>query len=470
MEHEFSILIVDDEAPARYSVRRALARENYALFEAASGEEALAHLDDAGNAPVDLVLLDLSMPGMDGMETLSRIRTMASPPEVIMITAHGSERLAVEAIRRGALDYIAKPYEIDELLAAIRNVMERIRLLRENKRLRDELARSNGERVMLGESPAMHKLFERIDTVAQVNVTVLVRGESGTGKELIARAIHERSGRNDGPFIAVNAAAIPEGLVESELFGHERGAFTGAEKRRIGRFEQASGGTIFLDEIGDMPLAAQSKILRLLEERTFERLGGRKSIETDLRLVTATNRDLKELMRQGKFREDLFYRIKVVELTAPPLRERATDIPLLAGAFCQASAEQHEKQVIGFTEAASRALIAHSWPGNVRELKNAIETGVVLASGERIDICDLPLELNQGGVPEGLTLPKERMPLREATKQATESFERAYISEVLKETNGNISAAARTLGVHRQSLQNKMRTLLLSAEDFREDD
>ena len=462
--HEtFRILIVDDEQAARYSVRRALAQEGHELAEAVSGEKALASLEEK---PADLVLLDLSMPGMDGMETLAKIHERPAPPPVIMITAHGSERLAVEAIRRGADDYIAKPYELDELRASVRNSLSRVRLERENARLREEIARASGERPLLGESPAMRELRSRIASVAEVDVTVLIRGESGSGKELVAHEIHRASGRVKGPFVAVSAAAVPDGLVESELFGHERGAFTGADRQRRGRFEQARDGTLFLDEIGDMPLPAQAKVLRLLEERTFERVGGSESVKSDVRLVTATHRDLREEISAGRFREDLYYRIRVVELYVPPLRERGTDSLLLAGRFVQEFAGRYGKKALGFTDEAIEALKAYSWPGNVRELRNAVETGVVLARGEMVEIEELPPEIRAGhGLPVPVTL--EKLPLREASRRAQDAFERAYISKAMREAEGNLSAAARSLGMYRQTLQNKLRALRMDAEEFR---
>ncbi len=461
-EREFSILVVDDEQAARYSAKRAFSRD-HEVREAASGEEALASL---GAAPADLVLLDLSMPGMDGMETLQKIRELPAPPPVIMLTAHGSERLAVEAIRRGAEDYIAKPYELDELRASVRNALARVRLERENARLREEIDRTTGDRPLIGESSVLRELRSRIKAVAEVDVTVLIRGESGTGKELVAREIHRLSSRAEGPFVGVNAAAIPEGLVESELFGHERGAFTGADRRREGRFEQAAGGTLFLDEIGDMPLAAQAKILRLLEERTFERVGGGGSVAADVRLITATHHDLREETERSRFRKDLYYRIRVVELVVPPLRERGADVLLLAGRFAQEFAARYGKDVIGFTDEAIEAFGSCAWPGNVRELKNAVETGVVLAGGERIGLAELPEEVRGGGgvpVPTGGRWP----PLREASKRSQEEFERAYISRALRESEGNTAAAARLLGMYRQTLQNKMRALGMEADDFR---
>jgi len=461
----FRILVVDDEAAARYSVSRALSQDAYEIAEAASGEDALAALE---RSPADLVLLDLSMPGMDGMETLARVRERPAAPPVIMITAHGSERLAVEAIRRGAEDYIAKPYELDELRKSVRNSLERVRLERENARLREEIARSEGATPLVGNSPAMFELRSRIAAVAPVDVTILICGESGTGKELVAREIHRMSERAGRPFVAVNAAAIPEGLVESELFGHERGAFTGAERRREGRFEQARGGTLFLDEIGDMPTGAQAKVLRLLEERTFERVGGSEAVRADVRLLTATHHDLRERIRRGAFREDLYYRIRVVEIAVPPLRERTGDVPLLAARFAQEFAARYGKNVLGFADEAMAAITASAWPGNVRELRNAVETAVVLAGRKRIGLTDLPEEVRAGCAP-ALAAGGARKPLREATREVVEGFERAYVARALTEAGGNLSAAARALGMYRQTLQNKLRALGLDVGEFRKD-
>lgn len=461
MSETYRLLVVDDEQTARYSIRRALERDGYEIREVSSGEGALEVLS---STPIDLVILDLSMPGMDGMQTLSRIRERPDAPQVIMLTAHGSERLAVEAIRRGAQDYIAKPYELDELRQSVRNALERVRLERENARLREEIARREGFMPLWGESPAMRDLMAKIAAVAAVDVAVLIRGESGTGKELVSREIHRMSSRAKGPFVAVNAAAIPEGLVESELFGHERGAFTGADRRREGRFEQASGGTLFLDEIGDMPLAAQAKILRFLEEKSFERLGGSEPIKADVRLITATHRDLREEIEKGRFREDLYYRIRVVEIVVPPLRERAGDVLLLAGRFLQEFASKYGKRLSGFTDEAIEAMTRYRWPGNVRELKNAIETGVVLARGDKVGLNELPRELRgpELPIPDGT-----RLPLREASRRVLEEFERSYIASALREAKGNLSAAARALGMYRQSLQHKLAALGMDPDAFR---
>ncbi|HYE63962.1 MAG TPA: sigma-54 dependent transcriptional regulator, partial [Pyrinomonadaceae bacterium] len=364
------LLIVDDEEAARYGMRRALGGFGYEIAEAESVEAARSLM--AEQRP-DLLLLDVNLPGMSGLDFLRELQELnAEAPLVIMITAHGSERMAVEAIKSGAHDYLAKPFEVDELRLIVKNALETIRLRRENISLRRRIESEGAQRgTLIGTSEAMRRVRALIEKVAETDATILVRGESGTGKELVAREIHERcSTRKGGAFVAVNCAALPSELIESELFGHEKGAFTGAATRRRGKFEQAHGGTLFLDEIGDMSANVQAKLLRALEERRIERLGGNESIPVDVRIVSATHRPLEQEITAGNFRADLFYRLRVVTIEVAPLRERREDIPLLAESFAQLAAERYGLPMRPIAQSALRRLLEYDWPGNVRELKN----------------------------------------------------------------------------------------------------
>ncbi len=359
---EPKILIVDDEEAARYGMRRAL--KNYQLREAANVDQARQIV--ASDVP-DLVLLDINLPGRSGLEYLRELVASEEPPLVIMITAYGSERTAVEAIKAGAYDYLAKPYEIDELRLVVKNALETRLLRRENERLREELKATRGLGALLGTSEPMRRVCDLITKVAATDVSVLICGESGTGKELVARAIHEQSAhRRSGAFVAMNCAALPSELIESELFGHERGAFTGAVTQRKGKFELAHGGTIFLDEIGDMSLTTQAKLLRVLEERQIERLGASRPTPVDVRVISATNRELEAAIAAESFRPDLYYRLRVVQIDLPPLRERAEDIPLLAEHFLQAYATKYHLKCTQISHEAMARLVAYEWPGNVR--------------------------------------------------------------------------------------------------------
>ncbi|MEK6738302.1 MAG: sigma-54 dependent transcriptional regulator, partial [Planctomycetota bacterium] len=334
-----SILIVDDEKAARYGMRKILQKDNFVITEAKDGAEALQIIK---TSPPHLVFLDINMPQLDGLKTLEIINAMKNPPPVIIVTAHGSEKIAVEAMKKGAYDYIAKPYEIDELRIIVKNVFERLALQEENARLRQEIGRLGGMGELIGHSDAMKDVFDKIDKVGSTDVTVLIQGESGSGKELVAREIHKRSKRRNEPLIIMNCVAVPETLIESDLFGHEKGAFTGATEKRLGKFELADKGTIFLDEIGDMSLSTQAKLLRVLQEQKFERLGGTETLAVDVRVISATHRDLEEEIEKGRFREDLFYRIKVVNIKLPPLRSRKSDVPLLANRFVHYFSEKHQ--------------------------------------------------------------------------------------------------------------------------------
>ncbi len=459
------ILLVDDEEPARYGMRRALASLTEDIIEAENGKQALKLVREE---EPDLIIMDIAMPGMDGLEALEKIRESAAPPLVIMVTAHGSEKVAVEAMKKGAYDYIAKPYDVDELRIIARNALERISLERENRRLAAELEKHEAYGEIIGASEAMRKVFDRIDKVCQTDVAVLIEGESGTGKELVANEIHRRSHRKNRPFVVMNCAAVPENLIESELFGHEKGAFTGATAQRKGKFETADGGTLFLDEIGDMSFNTQAKVLRVLQEKKFERLGGEKTIEVDVRIISATNKDLAQATKEEQFREDLYYRLKVVSIPLPPLRERKGDIAVLANRLVALFGMQHRTGIREIDPEAMRVLHTYPWPGNVRELRNVLESSVVLASGDMLKAEDLPPEITggpAGGLADALGIDDD-LPFREWKKQMVESAEREYFVRRLKDNDYNISKTARALEMHRQSLQQKLRELDIDVKEL----
>ncbi len=464
------ILVCDDEPAARRGAVRALGTSDYDFVECGDGRACVELLSKPRHG-VDLVLLDLRMPGMDGMTTLGHITALASlpaPPPVIVVTADSNLRTAIDAVKAGATDYLAKPYEIDELRFVVRNTLETARLRHENRRLADEVKRLAGTRRLLGESPAMQTVLDVIDRVAAVSASVLIRGESGTGKELVARRIHELSGRAKSPFVAVNCAAIPDTLVESELFGHRRGAFTGADRDRPGKFRQADGGTLFLDEIGDMALAAQAKLLRVLQESTVEPLGGGDPVQVDVRVLAATHRDLRALSAEGHFREDLLFRLRVVDLEIPPLRDRGADILLLARTFLAASS----RPGLTFAPDTEKALLAYPWPGNVRELANAIERATIFCRGTDVQPDDLPTEVRTASkdavsASAGLLLWDPADDFMTAKDKMIDRFERDFLIAALREHKGNLSQAAQRLGMHRQNLQQKLHKLGIAAEVFR---
>ncbi|MDN3511248.1 MAG: sigma-54 dependent transcriptional regulator [Candidatus Jettenia sp.] len=451
-----SILIVDDEKAARYGMRKILQKDSYTIYEAKDGTNALHMIKALQPA---LVFLDINMPQVDGMKTLEMINAMRNPPLVVIVTAYGSEKLAVEAMKNGAYDYIAKPYEIDELRIIVKNVFERLALQEENARLRSEIDRLEGMGELIGQSKSMKDVFDKIEKVGTTDVTVLIQGESGSGKEIVAREIYKRSKRRNEPFIIMNCAAVPETLIESELFGHEKGAFTGATERRLGKFELANKGTIFLDEIGDMSLSTQSKLLRVLQEQKFERLGGIETLAVDVRVVSATHRDLEEEIEEGRFREDLYYRIKVVNIKLPPLRHRKEDIPLLVNRFIQYFSEKHQKRILSISHESMKSLVSYSWPGNVRQLKNVIESSVVLSDNEVLNNVDLPEETHHQDTALVVKNIDYSLSFRDAKKILIENFERDFIKKKLEECNGNISRAAEALDMHRQNLQQKIREL-----------
>jgi len=445
------ILVVDDEPGVRESFR-AILKDRYEVLEAEDGPSSL---ELVGSHPVNLVLLDVRLPGMEGIQVLERIKTIDEGIEVIMVTAVKTIRTAVEAIRLGAYDYITKPFEVEEILSAVNRVLEKQALEREVLYLRSELSQRDGFDDIVGRHEAMTQTYDLISHVAETTVTVLITGESGTGKELIARAIHRQGPRRSKPFVTVNGAAIPEHLLETELFGHEKGAFTSAYYKKIGKFELATGGTLFLDEVGNLRLDLQAKLLRVLQEREFERVGGVKPIKVDVRILAATNINLRRAISGGLFREDLFYRLNVVHIHVPPLRERREDIPLLVEHFLKKYNQQFGKAVGRLSRAALTVLQSYEWPGNVRELENIIERSVALARGSVIHLEDLPLELVAlGRVPAGND-PIVGLALKRALRQ----FERQFIFRVMERVEWNQTHAARILGLHRNTLLWKLQTL-----------
>ncbi len=441
------ILIVDDDPGIREAFRLVL-EEDYELVEAVDGPQAL---DRVQRSPVDLVLLDVRLPGMDGIEVLERIKGIDENIEVVLVTAVQTVRAAVMAMKLGAFDYVTKPFDEDEILPLIHRALERRALDREVVYLRSELARERDFDQLVGQHPVMQQLYQLISAVARNPLTVLIAGESGTGKELVARAIHRLGPRRDEPFVPVNVAAISETLIESELFGHEKGAFTGAVSRKLGKFELAHRGTLFLDEIATLRVDLQAKILRVLQEREIERVGGTRRIPIDVRVIAATNADLRKAIQGGSLREDLYYRLNVVQIAVPPLRDRREDIPLLVSHFVRRSNRLLHKHVTGVSAAALDVLMAYGWPGNVRELQNVIERAVALADGPVVEVQDVPLDLMLPDVRHLVDDPAS-LPLREAR----ERFDRQVILRVLERVRWNQSEAARLLGLHRNSLKTKL--------------
>ena len=447
------ILIVDDEKAARFGMKLALEKDGYQVVEASDGIEAFEIIK--ANSP-SLIFLDINMPKINGIQVLEEINQMKSPPMIVIVTAYGSEKVAVDAMKKGAYDYIAKPYEIDDLRLIAKHAFEKLALEEENARLRSEIDRLGSRGKIVGESQVMNQVFNKIEKVGPSDVTVLVQGESGSGKELVAKEIHKISSRKNRPMITMNCAALPETLIESELFGHEKGAFTGATERRLGKFELADKGTIFLDEIGDMSPNTQAKVLRVLQEQSFERLGGTETLRVDVRLISATHKDLLKEIKEGNFREDLYYRLKVVEISLPPLRNRREDIIILAENFIQYFSDKHRKNVKSISNDAVKIFTKYSWPGNVRELQNVIESAVVMANAETLEISDFPEEISNSDINRSFDY---NLPFRDAKKIVVDTFERDFVSRKLAENNGNISKTAEALGMHRQSLQQKIKDL-----------
>jgi DNA-binding NtrC family response regulator len=451
-----TVLIVDDETTARYGIRRAL-EHKYRIAETdsvASAREAVVR-----ERP-DVILLDVVMPDEDGLALLRWMREQGHHQPVLMISALDTARTAVNALNEGAADYLVKGFDIDELRKRVANLIKLVELEQENERLRHRLVSEGQFGQMLGKGAAMRRVFELAERVAPADTTVLILGESGTGKDLLAQEIHNRSTRADRPMVAVNCAALPENLIESELFGYEKGAFTGAAQVKKGKFELASTGTLFLDEIGDMNALTQAKVLRALENRTVERLGGTQSIPIDVRLISATHRNLAEEITSGQFREDLYYRLRVVEIEMPALRRHKEDIPLLAETFLQQLAARHNRKS-RLTREVVAVLERYDWPGNIRELRNVLERSMVLASGEEIGVDDLPEEIVKG-TPDMRHASGDRsdVGLSEADfREAKRKFEVAYLTRKLEENGWNVSRTAALVGLHRQSLQEKLRDL-----------
>lgn len=450
---KFKILIVDDEEAARYGIKKALASKDHVLIEAADIGSA-ANLIETEKP--DLVLLDINLPDGSGLEFFKRLSNSLNPPLAIMITAYGSLDVAIEAIKCGAYYYLSKPFEVEDLRKQVTNALESLALRRENRILKEQLSAQVKYGQLTGSSPAMKKVFDLIEKVAAADVTVLITGESGTGKELVAREIHKRSSRSAKSFVAMNCAALPDTLIESELFGHEKGAFTGAIAPRKGKFELANGGTLFLDEIGDMSLSTQAKVLRAIEERAIERLGGNKPLMVDVRFISATNKNLLEETKKAAFREDLYYRLRVVVIELPSLKERKEDIPLLVDRFCEMLATKHNLSKKKFSTEALTKLCQHDWPGNVRELRNFVEHCVVLSSGDILELKDLPLELIQGTTTKSLSENKISIYKQLTYEEAKAAFEREYLTSILEDCHDNISRAAEVMGIHRQTLQYKL--------------
>ncbi len=444
------ILIVDDEESMRHMLTLILKREGYDARAVGRGSEALALLD---TETFNFILSDVVMPEMGGLELLKALKQKTIDATIIMMSAFGNLDTAVEAMKLGAYDYVSKPFKPDEILLSLRKAEERENLRQENLRLRQEVSRDYSFENIVGKSPKMLQVFEIIRKIADYKASVLIMGESGTGKEMVAKAIHYNSPRNDGPFIAVNCGAIPETLLESELFGFERGAFTDAKREKRGSFEMAHSGTLFLDEIGEMSLAAQVKLLRVLQEGELKKLGSENPIKVDVRIVAATIRDLSKAVQEGKFREDLFYRLHVLPLQLPPLRERKEDLPLLVDHFIQKYNKQHNLAIEGIAEEAMALLLEYSWPGNVRELENAIERAMILSHGQKVEADCLPPEvMGEAGLSKEFSRGNEL-----SVKKATRTLEADLIRRALKKTGGNRSQAARILEISHPALLSKIR-------------
>jgi DNA-binding NtrC family response regulator len=460
------VLVVEDNESNRRHLRQLLESDPVLCVDtAANGNEAIQALTER---PFSLVITDLKMPHLGGMELLAEVQKRRLPVAVIVTTGYGSIDDAVKAMRLGATDFLTKPVDVDHLRLVVGRALRERAMLDELETLRQQLHDLYSFHNILSKSPRMHAVFELIGHVAQTTSTVLIEGETGTGKELVARAIHQSSPRAGGPLVAVNCAALPETLLESELFGHEKGAFTSAVNQRVGRFEMADGGTIFLDEIGEVPLAMQAKLLRVLQERRIERVGGAETIELDVRVVTATNKNLRGLAEEGKFREDLYYRLNVVKIELPPLRDRAEDIPLLVAHFCQkysrpgAPARQVDPE-------AMHMLLGHSWPGNIRELENAIEHASVIARDEFIRPGDLPPDLTQRRAGKGPFAVDLSRPLPDQLAEVVAAFEKRYLRKALRRVGGHVGRAAKLMGIARRTLTGKIAEYKIDTSEFKGD-
>jgi two-component system nitrogen regulation response regulator NtrX len=446
------LLIVDDEAGIRESLAAILHEEGYFVEAVGSAEEAL---ERAASGDVEVILLDVWLPGMDGLEALGRLQAFPRPPAVIMISGHGTIETAVRATKLGAFDFIEKPLSLEKIIVLVRNALQQRRLEEENYRLRSELG---ARHQVLGDSVPMKALRQQIAVTAPTNGRVLIYGESGTGKELVARALHAASLRSKGPFVEVNCAAIPEELIESELFGHIKGSFTGATDDKVGKFQKADGGTLFLDEIGDMSLRTQSKVLRALEEQRIEPVGSNQTINVDVRVIAATNKNLEQEIARGAFRQDLFYRLNVIPFLVPPLRERLQDIPILARHFLSEYSAAYGKKPRELSETATDVLLRYPWPGNVRELRNLVERLVIICPQARIEPHHLPPELFRG-VAEAPQHPYSTL------HEARSAYEREFILRKLQEHRWNMTQTASALGLERSHLYRKMKSLGIAAPD-----
>jgi len=458
------VLVADDEGNLRRVLKAQLQHDGYEVHCVGDGE---AVLEAMSEHHIDVLITDLRMPKLDGMQVLKAVSERHPDVPVIMITAHGTVDTAVEALKLGAFDYVTKPFDRTELRAVVSKAARTSEL---SKKHVSGDPNERGRYRIIGQSPPMRAVYDVIEKVADTPSTVLITGESGTGKELIARALHQNSSRANKPFVSVNCAAIPPDLLESELFGYEKGAFTGAVTSKPGRFELADGGTLFLDEIAEIPVSMQVKLLRALQEQQFERVGGIKTITVDIRLVTATNRDLKARIADGGFREDLYYRLNVVHVHLPPLRDRPSDIPLLVDHFVRKFNAKLNRAVTGFEDPAMSQLLRYGWPGNIRELENVVERCMIFAEDGKIGAQHLPAEIRESdgdvgaSIIEGIDATPGRTGLKEAIREATLKLERAFIGRALEQTGGNVTHTARLLKISRKSLQNKMKELGLRSE------
>ncbi len=447
--NKFSLLIIDDEEPQLQSLKSFLAKRGYTVYTASNGEEGYKI---AGSNLIDIVLTDFNMPGWNGLQVLQKIKELNPEIDIVVMTAFGTIESAVNLMKKGAFDYLTKPIDLDELENILGKIKERKLLIGENKLLREQLQEKFRFEQIVSQSNLMETVLNTAGRVANSKATVLVRGESGTGKELIAKAIHFASPRKDKPFITVNVASLSENLLESELFGHEKGSFTGAVNQRIGRFEEANGGTIFIDEVGDIPLSVQIKLLRVIQFGDVPKIGSSNLIHTDVRIIAATHRNLEEMIRNGEFREDLFYRLNVVEIVLPSLRQRKEDVPVLADHFINKYAKENQKEIKGISREALDQLMKYNFPGNVRELENIIERDVVMTRNEFIATEDLPT------LTQIKEIDKKMDPYNfdDGYEEKIKSFERTMIQEALNRTNGNKSAAARILGISERHLRSRL--------------